>query len=189
MAATESKMLALGTCAPVFSLPDAAGKLHSLTATDHAPASLIMFICNHCPFVKHVRSELANLGSDYQAQGVLVIAINSNDATSYPGDNTENMLIEAETWGYSFPYLVDDQQTVAKNYQATCTPDFFVFDGEQKLVYRGQLDDSRPSNSEPVTGRDIRAALDAVLADRQVPDVEKPSIDCSIKWKPGNEPR
>lgn len=187
MAATESKMLALDTRAPVFTLPDATGKLHGLTDEDSTPASLVMFICNHCPFVKHVRTELANLGRDYQALGVRIIAINSNDATAYPGDNPGNMLNEVKAWGYTFPYLVDEQQTVAKAYQAACTPDFFVFDGDLKLVYRGQLDDSRPSNNEPVSGRDVRAALDAVLAGEKVSDAQRPSIGCSIKWKPGND--
>jgi len=181
MAAVESQMLPLGTRAPAFTLPDPDGTLYSLR--DDAPATLVMFICNHCPFVKHVRTELARLGSDYGPRGVAIYAINSNDVESYPGDHPRHMKEEAEAWGYTFPYLYDESQEVAKAYDAVCTPDFFLFDAGQKLVYRGQLDSSRPSNDLPVDGRDLRAALDAVLAGGKPASSQKPSIGCSIKWR------
>ena len=186
MPAVESQMLALGTSAPAFSLPDPDGRLHALA--DEAPAYLVMFICNHCPFVKHVREELAAIGRTYGERGVAIYAINSNDIDSYPDDGPAQMKQEAETWGYTFPYLVDEDQDVAKAYLAACTPDFYVFDNNRRLVYRGQLDDSRPSNDQPVNGRDLRAALDAVLEGAPVPQPQTPSIGCSIKWKPGNAP-
>ena len=186
MPAVESQMLELGTPAPEFSLPDPDGTLHSLQ--DGAAAHLVMFICNHCPFVKHVREELARIGRDYGARGVAIYAINSNDIERYPDDGPDQMKREAETWGYSFPYLLDEDQAVAKAYLAACTPDFYLFDGDRRLVYRGQLDDSRPSNDKPVNGRDLRAALDAVLAGNPATEPQTPSIGCSIKWKPGNEP-
>ncbi len=186
MAAVESQMLELGTRAPAFSLPDPDGAIHTLL--DDAPATLVMFICNHCPFVKHIRTELARLGADYGPRGVAIFAINSNDVTTHPGDHPDRMKEEAETWGYTFPYLFDESQDVAKAYRAACTPDFFVFDAERKLVYRGQLDDSRPSNNVAVDGRDLRAALDAVLGSAAPISEQKPSIGCNIKWKAGNEP-
>lgn len=186
MAAVESQMLPLGTEAPVFSLPDPDGEYHSLV--DEARAYLVMFICNHCPFVKHVRAELANIGRDYPARGVAIYAINSNDIDRYPGDDLQHMKAEAETWGYTFPYLYDQSQDVAKAYRAACTPDFFVFDTNRQLVYRGQLDDSRPSNNLPVDGHDLRAALDAVLESKPPIAEQRPSIGCNIKWSPGNEP-
>jgi hypothetical protein len=186
MAAVESQMLELGTDAPGFSLPDVNGKIHSLR--DDASAYLVMFICNHCPFVKHVREELAQIGHDYLTRDVAIYAINSNDFESYPGDSPEKMKEEAETCGYEFPYLIDEDQTVAKSYLAACTPDFFLFDAQEILVYRGQLDDSRPSNGLPVTGNDLRTALDAVLNGADVPTGQTPSIGCNIKWKKGNEP-
>jgi thiol-disulfide isomerase/thioredoxin len=186
MTAVESQMLTIGTQAPEFSLPDPDGQLHSLR--DGADAYVVMFICNHCPFVKHVRGELARLGKDYIERNVAIYAINSNDVENYPGDSPENMRSEAQTWGYSFPYLVDTDQSVAKSYRAACTPDIYVFDAAKLLVYRGQLDDSRPSNDAPVDGRDLRAALDAVLSGDRVNERQKPSIGCNIKWKPGNEP-
>ncbi len=186
MAAVESQMLELGTRAPAFTLPDPNGAMHSLR--DGAPATLVMFICNHCPFVKHIRTELARLGTDYGARGVAIYAINSNDVTTHPGDHPDRMKEEAEAWGYTFPYLFDESQDVAKAYRAACTPDFFVFDAEHKLVYRGQLDDSRPSNNVTVDGRDLRAALDAVLGSVSPAAEQKPSIGCNIKWKAGNEP-
>ncbi len=186
MAAVESQMLPLGTRAPAFTLPDPDGQLHSLAPG--ADAYLVMFICNHCPFVKHVREELARLGRDYGGRNVAVYAINSNDINTHPGDAPDKMKGEAETWGYAFPYLFDADQSVAKAYRAACTPDFFVFDAAQRLVYRGQLDDSRPSNQEPVNGKDVRDALDAVLAGKPVSDRQTPSIGCNIKWTPGNEP-
>ena len=186
MAATESQMLELGTPAPEFSLPDPDGEMHSLG--DGADAYLVMFICNHCPFVKHVRRELARLGDDYTSQGVTIVAINSNDVGTHPGDSPEKMKEEAATWGYGFPYVFDADQEVAKAYRAACTPDFFLFDSHKKLVYRGQLDGSRPSNDVPVNGVDLRAALDAVLSGEPVSQHQKPSIGCNIKWKPGNAP-
>ncbi len=186
MAAKESAMLALGTIAPEFSLPEPDGTMHALA--DQAAAFLVMFICNHCPYVKHVRAELARLGRDYLPRNVAVYAINSNDASTYPGDSPAKMKEEAETWGYEFPYLIDAEQNMAKAYRAACTPDFFVFDASKRLVYRGQLDASRPSNDVPVTGVDIRAALDAVLDGIEVSTGQVESIGCSIKWKPGNEP-
>lgn len=185
MAAVESQMLPLGTIAPPFELPDPDGKLYSLP--DSADAFVVMFICNHCPFVKHVREELARLGRDYRSN-VAIVAINSNDIESHPGDSPAMMKLEAAKWGYTFPYLFDADQSVARAYRAACTPDFFVFDRDRKLVYRGQLDGSRPSNHVPSDGRDLRAALDATLAGQPVADDQHPSIGCSIKWKPGNEP-
>ncbi|MBT8101804.1 MAG: thioredoxin family protein [Gammaproteobacteria bacterium] len=186
MAAVESQMLALGTEAPAFTLPDPDGVTHSLA--DDASAYLVMFICNHCPFVKHVREELARIGRDFTARGVAIYAINSNDIQNHPADGPEYMKTEAQTWGYSFPYLFDESQEVAKAYRAACTPDFFVFDAHKRLVYRGQLDDSRPSNGLPVDGHDLRVALEAVLDSRPPIVHQKPSIGCNIKWSPGNEP-
>jgi peroxiredoxin len=188
MAATPSTMLELGTIAPAFSLPDTEGVLHSNDQVTDAPALLVMFICNHCPFVKHVRAELARLGRDYISRGVAMFAISSNDAARNPADGPDGMRAELEAAGYPFPYLYDETQQVADAYHAACTPDFFLFDAGRRLVYRGQLDDSRPSNGLPVTGRDLRAALDAVLAGRALTSEQMPSIGCSIKWKPGNEP-
>ena len=186
MAAVESQMLELGTEAPPFSLPDPDGTVHSLREV--AAAYVVMFICNHCPFVKHVREELARIGRDYGDRDVAIYAINSNDVTTHPGDSPEKMKEEAAEWGYVFPYLYDESQDVAKAYRAACTPDFYVFDADRKLVYRGQLDDSRPSNDEPVDGHDLRAALDAVLSGEPVAETQKASIGCNIKWRPGNEP-
>jgi thiol-disulfide isomerase/thioredoxin len=186
MPAVESQMLELGTPAPAFALPDPDGELHSLA--DGAPAYLVMFICNHCPFVKHIREELARLGRDYGKRGVAIYAINSNDIDKYPADGPAHMKQEAEAWGYSFPYLLDENQEIAKAYLAACTPDFYVFDSNKQLVYRGQLDDSRPSNDRPVDGQDLRTALDAVLEGESVPEQQTPGIGCSIKWKPGNAP-
>jgi thiol-disulfide isomerase/thioredoxin len=148
----------------------------------------VMFICNHCPFVIHVRDELARLGRDYGERGVVVVAINSNDVDKYPDDGPEKMKQVAESVGFTFPYVLDEDQSIARAYRAACTPDFFVFDGDGKLAYRGQLDDSRPGNSKPVDGHDVRAALDAVLEGRPVPGEQLPSIGCNIKWKPGQEP-
>ncbi len=186
MAERNSQMLALGTVAPEFSLPDPHGNLHSLGAG--ADAYLVMFICNHCPYVKRVRKELARLGNDYLSRNTAIVAINSNDSKSHPGDSPEKMKEEAATWGYEFPYVVDSDQCVAKSYRAACTPDFYLFDAKKKLVYRGQLDASRPSNDIPVNGVDLRAALDAVLSDSPVSTDQIASIGCSIKWTPGNEP-
>jgi thiol-disulfide isomerase/thioredoxin len=186
MAATESQMLELGTIAPEFSLPDPHHEQHELGSG--AEAYLVMFICNHCPFVKHVREELARLGHEYIAKNVSIVAINSNDENTHPGDSPEKMKQEVEDWGYEFPYLVDGDQSVAKSYRAACTPDFFLFDADKKLAYRGQLDASRPSNEIPVNGVDLRAALDAVLSGNPVSTEQNPSIGCNIKWTPGNEP-
>ena len=182
----ESQMLALGTLAPAFTLPDPDGTLHSLR--DDAKATLVMFICNHCPFVVHVRSELARIGSDYAPRGVAIYAINSNDVNTHPADHPRHMKEEAASWGLTFPYLYDESQSVAKAYRAACTPDFYLFDAEKKLVYRGQLDDSRPSNNLPIDGHCVRAALDAVLASETQEAEQIPSMGCSIKWTAGNEP-
>lgn len=188
MVAVPSTMLELGTRAPDFALPDTEGRVVSLADFREAPALLVMFICNHCPYVKHVQPELARLGWDYLARGVGVAAISSNDVRAYPDDGPERMKEEKARVGYPFPYLFDETQDVAKAYRAACTPEFYVFDKDRRLVYRGQLDDSRPSKPVPVTGRDVRAALDAVLAGRPVPAEQIPSVGCNIKWKPGKEP-
>jgi len=188
MAATESQMLALGTKAPGFTLPDPDGRQHSLDGSEDVDAYLVMFICNHCPYVRHVASELARIGHDYLPRNVAIYAINSNDYEKYPADAPARMKQEAADWGFNFPYLVDNDQSIAKAYQAACTPDMYVFNSERKLVYRGQLDDSRPANNVPVNGNDLRAALDAVLSGTAVPEDQTPSIGCNIKWKRGNEP-
>jgi thiol-disulfide isomerase/thioredoxin len=177
-------MVALGSQAPPFDLPEpATGRNVSLKDFATAPALLVMFICNHCPFVKHVREELARLGRDYQKKGIAIVAINSNDIANYPDDSPEKMKEEVNAAGYTFPYLFDETQDVAKDYDAACTPDFFLYDRSRRLVYRGQLDDSRPGNGIPVTGGDLRAALDAVLAGDPVDETQMPSIGCNIKWK------
>ncbi|MCB9556454.1 MAG: thioredoxin family protein [Deltaproteobacteria bacterium] len=189
MAATESMMLALGTTAPAFRLPDSAGQPVSLDdIASGKRATLVMFICNHCPFVVHVREQLAALGRDYQQRAVGIVAISANDIEGYPADRPEKMAEFSRAAGFVFPYLYDASQEVAKAYRAACTPDFYLFDAERKLVYRGQLDDSRPNNGKPVDGADLRAALDALLAGRPVSAEQKPSIGCNIKWKPGNSP-
>jgi len=188
MALTPSIMLELGTKAPEFRLPDTEGKTVSLDDFKGAPALLVIFLCNHCPYVRHVRHELAKLGREYQGMGVAVVGISSNDVATHPEDGPEKMRQEKDEVGYTFPYLYDESQEVAKAYQAACTPDFFLFDGDRNLVYRGQLDDSRPGNPIPVTGKDLRAALDAVLAGEPVAGKQRPSMGCNIKWKPGQEP-
>ncbi len=188
MVATPSTMTPLGTTAPAFSLPDSEGNTVSLDDFAAAPALLVMFICNHCPFVKHIADELARLGREYTERGVAIVAINSNDVENYPDDNPQKMAEEAAARGYTFPYLFDGTQDIAHAYQAACTPDFFVYDRERRLFYRGQLDNSRPKSDAPVTGADLRAALDAVLEGRAAPDNQIPSMGCNIKWKPGNEP-
>jgi peroxiredoxin len=183
-------MLELGTRAPDFSLPDVvSGRAVSLANFGGEKAVLVMFICRHCPFVKHVQHELARLGVDYRGRGVGIVAISSNDAASYPDDAPERLKEMADELGFTFPVCFDETQDVAKAYTAACTPDFFLFDQARTLVYRGQLDGSRPESGEPVTGRDLRAAIDAVLFDRPVGADQRPSIGCNIKWKPGNEPR
>ncbi len=187
MVATGSTMIKLGVQAPEFSLQDTAGRTVSLSDFSDVPL-LVMFICNHCPFVKHIAATLTDLGHEYQARGLGIVAINSNDAEKYAEDGPEKMAEEAKSRGYSFPYLFDESQDVARAYTAACTPDFFVYDGEHRLVYRGQLDDSRPGNEIPVTGADLRTALDAVIEGRPALTEQKPSMGCNIKWKPGNEP-
>jgi peroxiredoxin len=188
MARTPSTMLPLGTVAPPFSLPSTDGELVSLERYARAPAVLVMFICTHCPFVKHIRAGLASFARDYRPRGLGVVAINANDVEQYPADAPDKMAEEAEEAGYTFPYLFDESQEVAKAYRAACTPDFFLFDGDGKLVYRGQFDGSRPGNDVPVTGADLRAAVDSVLEGRPVPEDQKASLGCNIKWKPGNAP-
>ena len=189
MALTPSNMMPLGTSAPDFCLPDTvSGKEVCLSDVRGEIATVVMFICNHCPFVKHIQDELVRLGQEYPSQGVSLIAVSSNDAVEYPEDSPENMKALAKSLEYTFPYLYDETQEVAKSYTAACTPDFFVFDADRTLVYRGQFDDARPSNRIPVTGADLRAAVDAVLADQEVSAVQKPSIGCNIKWIPGQEP-
>lgn len=188
MAEKSSQMLPLGTPAPSFSLPDPSGALHSLDDASGSQAYLVMFICNHCPFVIHVADELARIGKDFQAKNVAVFAINSNDAKNYPTDGPKPMREMSAERGYTFPYLIDAEQNVAKAYHAACTPDFYLFDANRKLVYRGQLDGSRPGNSVPVDGRDLRRALNAALAGEPVPEDQVPSIGCSIKWIAGNGP-
>jgi peroxiredoxin len=188
MVLTPSTMLPLGTKAPPFSLLNVDGRTVSLSDFSKAPAALIVFMCNHCPYVKHVAPELAKLAREYQAKGVAVVGINSNDVVSQPADSPEQMVHEVETRGYTFPYLFDETQRVARAYKAACTPDFYVFDKNQKLAYRGQMDASRPDSGIPNTGKDLRAALDAVLAHKPVAAEQKPSIGCNIKWQPGNEP-
>jgi len=189
MAATNSTMLPLGTPAPDFRLTDTVSeKTVSLSDLKDAPALVVMFICNHCPYVKHIQEGMVQMARDLQAKGVAVVAISSNDARAYSQDGPTAMKSEARSAGYSFPYLFDETQAVAKAYRAACTPDFFVFDGNRRLVYRGQMDDARLGNSQPVTGNDIRAAVEAVLAAKPAPSTQKPSIGCNIKWKPGNEP-
>lgn len=189
MVMVESTMLPLGTAAPGFALPDVvSGQTITLDTFAQAPALLVMFICRHCPFVKHVEQELARLGQAYGTQGVGIVAISANSLQTHPQDGPEHLKAQAQELGFPFPYCFDATQAVATAYTAACTPDFFLFDGQQRLVYRGQLDDSRPSNGLPVTGKDLRAALDAVLAGRPLPADQRPSIGCNIKWTPGNEP-
>jgi peroxiredoxin len=188
MARTPSTMLPLGTKAPDFSLVNVDGRTVSLADVADAPALLVIFMCNHCPFVKHLAAGIAMFADEYQKKSVAIIGINSNDVSNYPADSPEQMVHEAEEQGYSFPYLYDETQSVAKSYRAACTPDFFLFDGDRRLVYRGQFDSSRPDNGLPITGGDLRAAVDAVLAGKKPSDKQMPSIGCNIKWKPGNEP-
>ena len=188
MVRTPSTMLPLGTVAPDFALPNVDGRTVSFADAAGTRGTVVMFICNHCPFVKHVADQLAALGRDYLPRGVGFAAISSNDVSTHPADSPEQMVREAEERGYPFPYLYDETQDVAKAYRAACTPDFFVFDAERRLVYRGQLDASRPGNDVPVTGTDLRAALDAVVAGRDISAGQVPSIGCNIKWKAGREP-
>lgn len=189
MALTPSTMLALGTRAPGFTLPDTvSGKEVSLDDFRDSPALLVAFFCNHCPYVKHIADAFAALAREFQPKGLAVAAISSNDVAHREEDGPGRMAEEARRRGYTFPYLYDESQAVAKAYRAACTPDLYLFDRERRLVYRGQFDDSRPGNNLPVTGRDLRAAVEALLAGRPVSADQKASIGCNIKWKPGNEP-
>ena len=184
--AEQSTMLTLGTLAPEFRLPTPDGKMVSSADFAGAPALLVVFMCNHCPYVKHVQSKFTELAKEYRARGAAIVGINSNDVENYPDDRPEKMAEEIRNAGYTFPYLYDETQAVAQAYHAACTPDFFLFDRNRRLVYRGQFDDSRPKNGIPVTGADLMAALDNVLAGRLVPENQKPSVGCGIKWKPQN---
>lgn len=189
MALTASTMLPLGTQAPDFHLPEVvSGNIISLATFADKKALLVMFICRHCPFVKHIQRELAQLGKDYSTSDLGIVAISTNDAKNYPDDAPELLKAMVTELGFTFPLCYDETQETAKAYTAACTPDFFLFDGDRQLVYRGQLDDSRPSSSQPVTGADLRAAIEAVLAGKPVTGEQKPSIGCNIKWKPGNQP-
>jgi len=184
MSMTPSNMIPLGSLAPDFSLPDTvSGKDVSLSDIRSDAATVVMFICNHCPFVKHIQAELVRLANDYSTKGVSFAAISSNDVANYPADSPDKMKKDAERLGYSFPYLYDKTQAVAKAYDAACTPDFYIFDKELKLTYRGQLDDSRPGSGIPVDGRDMRTALDAMLSGEPVTADQKPSVGCNIKWR------
>ena len=185
---TPSTMPPLGIKAPEFSLPDTGENPVSLSDFLKAPALLVVFMCNHCPYVKHARETMVRLIAEYRKKGLAAVGINANDTDTYHGDRPEYMKKDAETYGYTFPYLLDATQAVAKAYQAACTPDFFLFDKDQKLVYRGQMDDSRPGNDLPSTGADLRAALDALLSGKKVNPAQKPNTGCNIKWKPGNAP-
>jgi peroxiredoxin len=187
--AASSLALPLGTPAPPFELRDPRGALTSLDGlADDARAVVVAFICNHCPYVKHIRSTFAARAREWQARGVAVVGINSNDAAAYPDDSPEAMAQEIAEHGYTFPYLIDDTQEAAKAYGAACTPDLFLFDGDRRLVYHGQFDGTRPGSGSPATGDDLAAAVDAVLARTPMPADQRPSVGCSIKWKPGNEP-
>jgi len=188
MALTPSTMLPLGTIAPGFHLPDTDGKTVSLANFKGRPALLVLFLCNHCPYVVHIRDGLAQLAREYMTRGVGIVGINANDEIKYPADSPQKMKAEAKAAGYVFPYLFDATQKVAKSYRAACTPDIFLFDKDQRLVYRGQFDDSRPDNQQPVTGKDLREALEAVLGGQPPLKIQRASIGCNIKWKPGNEP-
>ena len=188
MVLTPSTMLPLGTLAPDFSLPNVDGRMVSLADFASAPVLVVVFMCNHCPYVKHLADSLAATAREYQARGVAFVGINSNDVQAYPDDSPARMKEEARARGYTFPYLYDESQQVAKAYRAACTPDFYVFDAQRRLAYRGQYDGTRPDSGLAPTGADLRAALDALLAGQPVPAEQKPSIGCNIKWKPGNAP-
>ena len=185
----STMMLSLGTQAPGFQLPDVvSGTTISLETFAGKKGLLVMFICNHCPYVQHIKAELAQLGKDYAGKHLGIVAISANDAANYPDDAPEKLKAMAQELGLKFPFCYDESQSAAKAYTAACTPDFFLLDADRKLAYRGQLDDSRPGNNKPVTGRDLRAAMDAVLAGQPVSQDQKPSIGCNIKWKKGKEP-
>lgn len=188
MVRTASVMLPLGTSAPDFRLPDYNGKIVSRDDVRGEKGLLVVFMCNHCPYVKHVAPVLAKLADEYQARGIGMVGISSNDASAYPDDAPEQMKVEAAQQGYHFPYLYDESQEVAQSYRAACTPDFYLFDENLKLVYRGQMDETRPKQGSQPTGKDLKAALDALLAGQPQPQPQHPSIGCNIKWKPGREP-
>jgi peroxiredoxin len=188
MVAVESTMLALGTQAPPFALPDPSGKVWSLTDAAGPRGTLVAFVCNHCPYVRHIAKPLGDIAVRWQAEGIGVIGINSNDTTSYPDDRPEHMATQAAEWNWTFPYVTDEDQSVAHAYRAACTPDFFLFDAELRLAYRGRFDAARPRNDIPVTGDELDAAVQAVLAHQPPATDQWPSIGCNIKWKPGNEP-
>ena len=188
MVKTASTMLPLGTKAPDFSLPNIDGRTISLENFAGVDALVVMFLCNHCPFVKHIADVLAKVAREYQDRGAGFVGISSNDVGNHPEDSPEKMVAEADARGYTFPYLYDETQEVARAYRAACTPDFFIFDRNQQLVYRGQFDASRPGSEIPVTGEDLASALDAVLRGEEAPEDQKPSIGCNIKWRPGMEP-
>jgi peroxiredoxin len=188
MVKTLSTMLPLGTTAPDFSLVNVDGRAVSRSDFENGSGLLVIFMCNHCPFVIHIADRLAEFAAEYQQKGLAIVGINSNDASNHPADSPEQMVAEAEARGYSFPYLYDETQDVAQAYQAACTPDFFLFDGNHQLVYRGQFDSSRPESEILVTGEDLRAACDAVLTDHKPASEQRPSLGCNIKWKVGNEP-
>jgi len=188
MVRTPSTMLPLGTTAPTFSLPNVDGRILGLDDVAGERGTVVMFICNHCPFVKHVADQLAQLGRDYAPLGIGFVAISSNDVSGHPADSPEQMIHEAEARGYPFAYLYDETQDVARDYRAACTPDFFAFDAGRRLAYRGQLDGSRPGNGDAVTGADLRDALDALVAGKRPTEEQRPSLGCNIKWKAGREP-
>lgn len=188
MVSVNSTMLPLGSELPSFNLPDPSGKMVDSADFAGAPATLVMFICNHCPYVKHIRGPLAQVANKLKKLGVAVVAINSNDFVTHPDDSPEQMGREAEQFGYKFAYLVDEDQSVARAFRAACTPDFFLFDKDQKLAYRGQFDSARPKNDIPVTGEDLMEAANALLEGKPAPQLQRPSIGCNIKWKAGNEP-
>jgi peroxiredoxin len=188
MVRTASTMLPLGTLAPSFSLPNTDGKMVSLSDCQGGKGLVVIFLCNHCPYVKHVASELVRVSNDYIPRGIGFVGISSNDVDAHPDDGPAMMKAEAARQGYTFPYLYDATQSIAIAYNAACTPDIFVFDADSRLVYRGQLDDSRPKNGKPLTGSDLRGALDCVLDNQPISDHQMPSIGCNIKWKPGAEP-
>ncbi len=188
MARTPSTMLPLGTPAPAFSLPEPTSGKHVSLAEFSGKPLVVIFICNHCPYVKHIASRLAQVARTYQQSGVAFVAINSNDVSNYPDDSPDKMVEMSNYYGFTFPYLFDERQAVAKAYRAACTPDLYLFDRGHRLVYRGQFDGSRPGNAVPVTGQDLMDAIDALLAAAPLPDEQKPSLGCNIKWRPGNEP-
>jgi peroxiredoxin len=189
MAETPSTMLALGTPAPDFTLPDVVSrKTISLRTFAGKKGLLVMFLSRHCPYVRHVKDELARIGKEYGGRGIGMVAVSANDVSGYPDDAPERLKEMAEESGFTFPFCFDESQETARAFSAACTPDFFLFDDKRKLVYRGELDDSRPGNNVPVTGRELRTALEAVLAGKPAPEAQKPSLGCNIKWKPGNEP-